>query len=123
MHTFNFHIKLYFAGCVVSSESSEDIVVCLCDHLTSFGADFFVAPNPIDFAVIAKNIGNLANNLAVLLTLVGMFVLFIVGIVYFRREDKRDLEKVIFLCPYIKYAKSKLGLYFSGPSRHYWTTN
>ncbi|XP_039274067.2 uncharacterized protein LOC120348022 [Styela clava] len=80
-------------GCVVSSETTEDKIVCLCSHLTSFGADFFVAPNPIDFAVIAQNIGDLANNLAVLLTLVAIFVLFILGLIFFRRKDKQDIEK------------------------------
>lgn len=79
---------------MVSSDSNDKKVVCLCNHLTSFAADFFVAPNPIDFNVIAKNIANIANNLAVLLTLVGILVMYIVGIIFCRRQDKKDIAKV-----------------------------
>jgi len=43
-------------GCSVSSETDSSKVVCFCEHLTSFGAGFIVAPNPIDFASLSSKI-------------------------------------------------------------------
>ena len=39
--------------------------MCYCNHLTSFGSDLLVAPNPIDFSSVFKNFGSLAENVAV----------------------------------------------------------
>ena len=44
------------AGCKVSSETNNEKIICLCNHLTSFGADFVVAPNPIDFSALASKL-------------------------------------------------------------------
>ncbi|XP_076818399.1 uncharacterized protein LOC143464499 isoform X1 [Clavelina lepadiformis] len=80
-------------GCRVSDETSNELVVCLCNHLTSFGANFVVAPNPIDFASIGNKLQNLKDNLAVLMTIIALFVLYVVGIIYCRRQDKKDVSK------------------------------
>jgi len=44
------------SGCQVSSETNNDKIICFCNHLTSFGADFIVAPNPIDFAALGSKL-------------------------------------------------------------------
>ena len=31
-------------------------MICLCNHLTSFGSDFIVAPNPIDFSALGSKL-------------------------------------------------------------------
>nr|XP_018672665.1 uncharacterized protein LOC100182818 [Ciona intestinalis] len=80
-------------GCDVSSESNSSIVVCYCNHLTSFGAGFLVAPNPIDFASLSSKLQNIKDNLSVLLTLICIFVLYVVGLFYCRRQDKKDIQK------------------------------
>ena len=40
------------------------------------------------------NLQNLKDNLAVLLTIVCLFVLYIVGLIACRRQDKKDVLKV-----------------------------
>lgn len=71
-------------------------LVCLCNHLSSFGGDFFVAPNPIDFDQVwlaMKNIGE-TQNFVVLSTLCTIFAIYFIAVVFARREDKNDELKV-----------------------------
>jgi len=69
---------------------------CLCTHLSAFGGDFFVAPNPIDFDKVWAEFGNLAEsgNFVVLATVCSIFGLYIVGLVFARKADKKDERKV-----------------------------
>lgn len=72
-------------------------VVCGCNHLTFFSADFMVAPNTIDFNIVFNKFADIGDNLAVLLTVIGLILLFWTGILVLRRLDKKDLEKVIMV--------------------------
>ena len=69
---------------------------CLCTHLSAFGGDFFVAPNPIDFDKVWAEFGNLAEsgNFVVLATVCSIFGLYAFGLVFARRADKKDEQKV-----------------------------
>lgn len=80
----------------VDSGSDPVKVNCLCTHLTSFGGDFFVAPNPIDFDKVWAEFGRLGEtgNYVVLATICSMLGLYVVGLVFARRADKKDLSKV-----------------------------
>lgn len=71
---------------------------CLCTHLSAFGGDFFVAPNPIDFDKVWAEFGNLAEsgNFVVLATVCSLFGLYFVGLVFARKSDKKDELKVSF---------------------------
>ena len=52
----NYNFFRLFLGCKVSNETSNEKIICACNHLTSFGADFVVAPNPIDFAKLESKL-------------------------------------------------------------------
>ena len=69
---------------------------CLCTHLSAFGGDFFVAPNPIDFDKVWSEFGKLdeTGNFVVLATVCSILALYLVALVFARRVDKRDCHKV-----------------------------
>lgn len=74
----------------MGSKTRVDRAHCLCNHLTSFGGGFVVAPNPIDFDKVFEGFKNLSDNVAVLATIVTAFAIYILMAVWLRRMDKRD---------------------------------
>ena len=80
----------------VGSKSNSKQLHCRCTHLSAFGGDFFVAPNPIDFDKVFAAFGNLAEtgNFVVLSTVCVILGLYVIGLVLARREDKRDELRV-----------------------------
>ncbi|EDO48493.1 predicted protein, partial [Nematostella vectensis] len=84
-------------GCWLGSNSSLTHIHCFCNHLTSFGGDFFVPPNPIDFNKVWSAFTSLdqSNNVVVLATVCLMFALYALGLVFARRADQRDKQKVV----------------------------
>ena len=71
-----------------------DRIHCQCNHLTWFGSRVFVPPNKLHFDIIAAKIKDPANYapvLAVLCTTCGVYLLIVV---WARREDQRDTQKV-----------------------------
>lgn len=80
-------------------KSSPDAIQCLCNHLSSFGGNFFVAPNPIDFDYVFKQFPNIfeSGNVVVLATVLSMFGLWIIGVVIAGRADRGDEYKVRML--------------------------
>ncbi|XP_070540745.1 polycystin-1-like protein 2 isoform X1 [Ptychodera flava] len=82
-------------GCMVSSESNTNTTVCLCNHLTSFGAAFYVVPpNPIDFDTVLDKFAHLDSNPSVFSTVIVIFALYLLIVIWARRKDRR--EKVVF---------------------------
>ncbi|CAH1794853.1 unnamed protein product [Owenia fusiformis] len=81
-------------GCQVSPLSNTRFTRCLCNHLTSFGADFFVPPNSIDFNAVFSNFGErILDNNAVLITILTIFVFYFGVIIWARRKDRQDISK------------------------------
>ncbi|XP_076075764.1 polycystin-1-like protein 2 [Mytilus galloprovincialis] len=81
-------------NCSVSPLSNTNFTRCLCNHLTSFGVDFFVPPNEIDFKSVFNNLDQkLKDNWAVLATLCGFVFFYIVGVIWTRYQDKKDIIK------------------------------
>ena len=80
----------------VAPESNTTHLVCRCNHLTSFGGNFIEAPNPIDFDKVFTEFANLAEsgNISVLVTIACAFLLYFVVLVFARRADNRDDDKV-----------------------------
>ena len=80
----------------VGPKSEPDALQCLCNHLSSFGGNFLVAPNPIDFDYVLKEFGNIfeSGNVVVLSTVLCIFGLWIIGLLIIRRADKTDEYKV-----------------------------
>ncbi|XP_028399329.1 LOW QUALITY PROTEIN: polycystic kidney disease protein 1-like 2 [Dendronephthya gigantea] len=78
-------------GCKVVIGTNREQILCSCNHLTSFGSDLLVAPNPIDFDSVFSNFGSLSNNVAVLALISTILGLYIIGVIWARRADKKDL--------------------------------
>ncbi|XP_019634629.1 PREDICTED: polycystic kidney disease protein 1-like 2 [Branchiostoma belcheri] len=78
-------------GCKVSEYSTSQATICLCTHLTSFGAELFTPTNMIDFrTVFSKNIG---ENPYVLCTIVVLVVIYLGMAILARRADLKDVVK------------------------------
>ncbi|CAF4402568.1 unnamed protein product [Rotaria socialis] len=80
-------------GCEVGSLTTLKSTECLCTHLTTFGSDFFIPPNKIDFTTVFKKFKTLHENAAVFSTVIGIFSLYILAAIWARRKDKLDLIK------------------------------
>lgn len=69
---------------------------CMCNHLTAFGG-FYVAPNPLPTPSLA-----LLKEGYVLLVVVGsVLLLYVVGLLFARRADRRDATKVLILTVFV----------------------
>ncbi|XP_066293799.1 polycystin-1-like protein 2 [Branchiostoma lanceolatum] len=87
-------------GCKVSTDSSPETSVCLCDHLTAFGASFMTPPNSIDFNTIWGKFANLGKNPGVFSTVWVFIGLYFIGLIFARRADKRDaIQAAVFPLP------------------------
>ena len=79
----------------MGQESNSSSLKCLCTHLTSFGGEFLVAPNSIDFKAVERTFENLdPRDVLVLVTVCSAFLIYFVVLVIARRADKRDASKV-----------------------------
>lgn len=80
----------------VGPGSSAEKIQCLCNHLSSFGGNFFVAPNPIDFDYVFRKFPDIfeSGNVLVLAMVLSIYGLWIIGIVIARRADRKDECKV-----------------------------
>lgn len=70
---------------------------CRCKHLTSFGGGVVVKPNPIDFDTVFVAFADIHNNMAVLATMLTLFLLYLLVIVWARRADLRDHDTQVVL--------------------------
>ncbi|CAM1318005.1 Uncharacterised protein g6863 [Pycnogonum litorale] len=68
-------------------------ITCASTHLTTFGSGFFVKPNTIDFDYVSENT-DFVDNQTIYLTVIVSFVLYILLLVWARRKDIKDLEKL-----------------------------
>ena len=64
--------------------------------MTSFGGNFIQAPNPIDFDKVFTEFTRLGEtgNVSVLVTIACAFLLYFVILIFARRADKKDENKV-----------------------------
>ncbi|XP_071797300.1 polycystin-1-like [Asterias amurensis] len=86
------HIEAWSSeGCEAGPLTNLRYTHCLCNHLSSFAASFFVPPNSIDFStVFTKDLG---DNAAVFSTVLGSFGLYLILLVWLRRKDRQDIIK------------------------------
>ena len=80
----------------VGPKTNSSRLHCLCTHLSAFGGNIFVAPNPIDFDRVWKEFGRLpaTKNYIVIFTVCSIFGLYFIGVTFARRADKKDRQKV-----------------------------
>ena len=67
---------------------------CLCNHLTSFGGDFVVPPNSIDWSAVSAGFANLDENPVVFAVVVSIIGVYFILLLWVRRLDKKDLKEV-----------------------------
>ena len=67
---------------------------CLCNHLTSFGGDFVVPPNSIDWDAVGAGFSNLDENPVVFAVVVSIIGVYFILLIWVRRLDKKDIEEV-----------------------------
>ncbi|XP_046581985.1 LOW QUALITY PROTEIN: uncharacterized protein LOC124289408 [Haliotis rubra] len=80
-------------GCTVGPLTTKYRTQCLCTHLTSFGSDFVVAPNTIDFTNVWAKFANLNENAAVFSTVITILGIYVIGLIWARYMDKKDIMK------------------------------
>ncbi|CAF0709342.1 unnamed protein product [Brachionus calyciflorus] len=80
-------------GCYVGANTIHNMTECLCYHLTTFGTDFYVPPNTIDFSTVFGKFKDLSENAAVFATIVSLIGLYILMGIFVRWKDRKDLVK------------------------------
>ena len=97
--------KLYYLMFVpqVSATSSPQKTICLCNHLTWFGGGLLVAPNTFNVERELLKLKNIHEYPALLATVCTIVALYVLVLIWARKRDKRDAQKVfegVFLFSY-----------------------
>ncbi|WAQ97255.1 PK1L2-like protein [Mya arenaria] len=77
----------------VGNLTTYNATQCLCTHLTSFGGEMVVPPNTIDFNNVWAKFKDLNENAAVFSTIVSLLGVYVIGLIWARHMDKKDLIK------------------------------
>ncbi|XP_033373170.1 polycystic kidney disease protein 1-like 2 [Parus major] len=81
-------------GCHVGPKTNPSSTQCLCNHLTFFGSSFFVIPNAIDVSKTTQLFGTFVDNPVVVTTVVCIFLIYVLVVIWARRKDIQDDAKV-----------------------------
>ena len=68
--------------------------ICLCNHLTWFGAGILVKPNVLDIAKESIKLKNLADYPALLASVCTIGGLYLLLMIWARKKDKKDILDV-----------------------------
>ena len=82
-----------FDGLIVGSMTNYYQTECYSTHLTTFASGFLVLPPPIDWSYVFANLDFMRNK-TVYLTVIIISSLYVILIIYARRKDKQDLDKL-----------------------------
>ncbi|MGH0120311.1 UNVERIFIED_CONTAM: hypothetical protein FKN15_057213 [Acipenser sinensis] len=74
--------------------TTYNVTQCLCNHLTSFGSSFFVMPNAVDVSRSAELFASFSSNPVVVCTVASLIGVYILVIIWARRKDIKDADKV-----------------------------
>ncbi|XP_060063521.1 uncharacterized protein LOC132543982 [Ylistrum balloti] len=80
-------------GCSATEKTNKRGVNCLCSHLTTFTGDWAVAPNTIDWNFVFSNM-DFFKNPTLYITEMVIAAVYIVAVIWARRQDKKDVEKL-----------------------------
>ena len=85
----------------VLSATLNGFINCSCNHLTSFGGSLLVKPNPIDFDKVRVEFKKFpeTGNTAVIVTVVIVFMCYIIALIIVRKTDKQDARHVSITTP------------------------
>ena len=76
--------------------TTQDFIHCSCDHLSAFGGQLLVAPTAIDFDEVFIQLASVPDSgyIAVIIAISCVFGLYLVLLMWARKNDKHDLMKV-----------------------------
>ncbi|PFX17691.1 Polycystin-2 [Stylophora pistillata] len=96
-------------GCRVEKVISNSGLKCACNHLTSFGGAYLVPPNDLSFVKVLQELRspNDSGKFLVLVVLIATILLYLVAIIFARREDRRDKAKIQDSVPPVFYRSSE----------------
>ncbi|CAH1785596.1 unnamed protein product [Owenia fusiformis] len=78
-------------GCFVSPLAMPESLSCDCNHMTAFSGSFFVLPNKVDPIDDAKLFLSFFDNPVTISTMLAVWFLYIILVVYARKHDRKDL--------------------------------
>ena len=82
----------------VEKESTPERVVFKSNLFGSLGTGLFQAPNKIDFGTVFDDLGaKIVENMPVVVTVIGIILIYIIGLIWCRRLDKADALRVILI--------------------------
>ena len=105
--TSNYELRIFSSGCyyldsnqqwksdglTVGPLTNEEITQCFSTHLSTFASGFAVLPTPINWNYVFAN-ADFFRNQTVYLTVICVFVIYILLMIYARYKDRKDLEKL-----------------------------
>ena len=105
--TANYELRLFTSGCyyldaqnqwqgeglVVGPMTNHNRTQCLSTHLTTFAGGFIVLPAPVNWKYVFAN-ADFAKNKTIYITLMVVCVLYVLLVIFARRKDNKDLQKV-----------------------------
>ena len=105
--TSDYELRIYTSGCyyldkdqnyrsdglTVGSMTNHYQTECYSTHLTTFAGGFIVLPPPINWSYVFANLDFMKNK-TVYLTVITVSLLYLILMIYARRKDKQDLEKL-----------------------------
>lgn len=105
--TSDYELRVYTSGCYYLDSNnnyrSDGLTVgsltnyyqteCYSNHLTTFAGGFIVLPSPINWNYVFANL-DFTRNKTIYLTVITVSVLYLILMMYARRKDQQDLEKL-----------------------------
>lgn len=79
----------------VGEETTYTETECFCNHLTTFGGGWSVAPNTIDWNFVFSH-ADFMKNPTVYVTEIIITAIYLLAVVWARRRDRKDLEMVSY---------------------------
>ncbi|XP_022784277.1 uncharacterized protein LOC111324875 [Stylophora pistillata] len=88
-------------GCKPGPNSTDEVLQCFCNHLTSFGGELFPPPSAIEFDTAFLGFASLGDtgNIGVIVAVGVFFFLYFIVAVFERKADKRDKERLSVSIP------------------------
>ncbi|CAF3596750.1 unnamed protein product [Rotaria sp. Silwood1] len=80
-------------GLLVGSQTNHYQTQCFSTHLTTFAGGFLVLPAPINWNYVFAN-ADFMKNKTVYLTIICIYILYFLLVIYARYKDKKDIEKL-----------------------------
>ena len=102
-------IRFFFSQ--VGPKTNRESTECLTNHLTTFGSNFFVAPNAINFDELSVAV--LLNSPHALITVCVILGIYMLSLIPARRADRSDALKVMYG---LEQPRSQGVLFFPSPS-------